>query len=584
MDPAGPDDGALGHAAEPAATPKARFKVPAERLDALKDQIADINRKVARLQKRGYSEVEPVAIDVGELYVEQVKAPTPATLEGFRVVDRVFADVVLVSPKPPKIDGWEFVAALSHVQDVGAVLRVCPGADVAEGELKRFREANACCDHCQTDRKRNETFVVRNPAAELKQVGRQCLQAYTGLKNPEVLCQRAELLFAAAAALGSAEGEWAPEGRSRSFSSVRAYLPFVACSIRETGWLSRTEARARADGAVSTADDALSRGLFAKPATIDPLKPQECDYSRASATIAFCDEYFAGREVDALSDYENSLRVAMASGVLHPKLVGIVASAVPFYDRDLERRARADSWAKVVANSTWQGAVGERQVFEDLKVVGHRSWEGDFGVTNLYTLVSEEGHCFTYFASRDMHLSVGQSVSLKATVKKHDTYAPKNGGTPHKQTVLTRCALVARARVVGVDTVEVPGDMVVSNPEAVARGEWAEYTQRTSTGNAYHLEASDGRRFVFHSKAKKKALTVGSEHVVEYHSDYGTDQRGERPVSLVPDPRRAIAKTLEEKAPTREAGGLGVRHASAPRRTQGDGQGERSPEQDPFGR
>jgi hypothetical protein len=515
---------------------RTKYKVMAENLDALRDRVEEVNRRVRRLCKRGHA-VEEVKISVGQLYAEAVSS----TVEGGRQVSReqVYADVELLSPRPPRVDGWEFVAALIRVDDVGTVLRVCPGATVAEGELARYREASPDdCDHCHTRRRRTETFVVRDREGQLRQVGRQCLADYTGIEDPAALCAAAEVLFAVSEVLGAAEGD--PDsfgGRGPRYASIAAYLPYVACSIRVDGWLSRTAAREKFDNAeLSTASQAMSRGLFATPECRNKYEPEERDYSLAAATVEFCAEHFDGFDVSTLSDYENSLRVAMASGILHPKLVGIVASSISFYKRDVERRTRGEAWAKRVARSTFQGQVGERRVFEGLKVVACREWPGDFGPTYFYSFSDESDNAFAYFASRDLLLEVGQVVSLKGTVKKHEMRTPKlEGAVAYAQTVLSRCALVTRARVVSVSVVEKDlGKRVVTNSDEVRRGMYAQYACVLEKVNVYHLEAPDGRRFCYQSKAKKRQLVAGATAIVEYAAeDESAAVSRERPVSLV---------------------------------------------------
>lgn len=155
--------------------PSARttYKVPAQNLEALQERIAQVNKRVARLVKRGVADAKPIAIQVSPLYVESNPCPF-CTVNGVpqhscyhcndtgKGPDKVFADVTLMSPEPPKANGWEFVAALTHVEGVGAVLRVVPGAQVAEGELAKYREASPDnCDHCQAVRRRNDTFILR---------------------------------------------------------------------------------------------------------------------------------------------------------------------------------------------------------------------------------------------------------------------------------------------------------------------------------------------------------------------------------------------------------------------------------------
>lgn len=382
--------------------------------------------------------------------------------------------------------------------------------------------------------------------SETIQVGRSCLKSFTGLADPAHLCAMAEILFSASDLLSAAEGdEFGGEGGLRSFTSVDSFLPFVACSIRRDGWLSRGAAFQQDRSEASTASQALDLGVFAKPTTSGRLEPTEKDYNLAAATVAFVAEYFEGCDVESLSDYENSLRVAMASGIVHPKFVGIIASAIQFYNKDVEKRAKNEVWAKMVASSKFQGTVGERQVFENLKVLAYRTWEGNFGTTHFYSFVSPEGNAFTYFASRDMDLSVGQVVSLKATVKKHERYTPKFAGAPtYEQTVFNRAALVTRAVVRSTEVISKEEEKCVTGPHYVSpTGEhcpsympgWtsvpAVFETKTVKYHLYRFETAAGRKFLLTSKSKVKVLTVGAEALVEYVE--GWVGKGEQPVSLV---------------------------------------------------
>lgn len=380
----------------------------------------------------------------------------------------------------------------------------------------------------------------------LMQVGRNCLKTFVGLANPEHLCSMAEMLFSASDLLSAAEDDGFEGGGMRAFTSVDSFMPFVACSIRRDGWLSRGAAFERGSIEASTASMALNFGVFATSTTPGRLEPTEKDYNVAAATIDFVADYFETRNVADLTDYENSLRVAMASGIVHPKFVGIIASAIQFYNKDVERRAKNESWAKMVASSRFQGVVGERSVFENLKVLAYRTWESSFGVTHFYSFVSPEGHAFTYFASRDMNLSVGQTISLKATVKKHERYTPKFEGAPtYEQTTITRAALVTRAVVKSVESVVKEETKCVSGPHFEnSAGEhsnsyYGDFTKSVPgvwedvkvTYHLYHFETVDGRKFLLTSKSKKKALVPGVESVVEYVDGYVG--KGEQPVSLV---------------------------------------------------
>lgn len=138
------------------------YKVPAENVASLVERFEALNKRVARDVKRaiakGTAEADlpqALVLNVGPMFAEKNR-------KGDHLPDRVFAMVTLVSPKPPKTATHEFVAALTHVEGVGTVLRVVPGANVAEGELAKYREASPDnCDHCHAVRRRLDTFILR---------------------------------------------------------------------------------------------------------------------------------------------------------------------------------------------------------------------------------------------------------------------------------------------------------------------------------------------------------------------------------------------------------------------------------------
>jgi len=141
-------------------------KFPAENVDSLRAKLDDKNKAIARAIKRltakGETEaaasLKPIAYSFGPLFSE--KNPKGADLP-----DRVYS-IVTVTAEVPKAGEYEFVAALTHVDGVGTVLRVVPGANVAEGELARYREASPDnCDHCNAKRQRKDTFILRRVQA-----------------------------------------------------------------------------------------------------------------------------------------------------------------------------------------------------------------------------------------------------------------------------------------------------------------------------------------------------------------------------------------------------------------------------------
>lgn len=81
------------------------------------------------------------------------------------------------------------------------------------------------------------------------------------------------------------------------------------------------------------------------------------------------------------------------------------------------------------------------------------TFDGQWGLTYRVNLVDQAGNALIWWASNDI-LKRGQTVVLKATVKKHDTFTPNHDGARAiKQTVITRAKVV---RVIAAETEEVP--------------------------------------------------------------------------------------------------------------------------------
>lgn len=78
------------------------------------------------------------------------------------------------------------------------------------------------------------------------------------------------------------------------------------------------------------------------------------------------------------------------------------------------------------------GTIGVRIEFE-AKVIGVYGTEGFYGHTDIVKFRDLKGNLFTWFASGYMNLERGDRMSIKGTVKDHDTYRGV------KQTILTRC-------------------------------------------------------------------------------------------------------------------------------------------------
>jgi hypothetical protein len=373
------------------------FQIPDCNLANLQDQVGKLQKRAAKLGS------EPIVL--------QILGHTDKVDNG--AVYRVHQ--VTVTGEAPRMNGWGFAAKLEHLRE-GNVMKAVPGYDLEE----RFRTAAPWCDHCQTRRNRKDTYVVQDESGKQKQVGSSCLADFTGHKDPAGVVSAAELIIEAVEAC---EGFETINGGGPTLLQIEDYLTQVVAEIRCNGWVSRSKALDRSD---STADQALNQ-IFGR-AFIEPrnrIEPSAKDWETAQAALKWARTELTQKETP--NDYEWNLLTACAEDVIPYELAGIVASLIPAYNKAQERKIQA-------GRSDYQGAVGERQLFDGLEVVGINHLDGLYGVTVLHRFQDASENVYVWFSSGSgAELDMGRVYSGKATVKDHKEYRGI------KQTILTRC-------------------------------------------------------------------------------------------------------------------------------------------------
>lgn len=334
----------------------------------------------------------------------------------------------------PKAQGWSFLATLDHTVESGVILRTVPGAYLPE----EYRTAQPVCDHCQTVRRRKETFVVRHDATgEVKQVGRQCVRDFLGgNESPENVARMLQYVFDVESLLREAsEGTGGFNGIAVEIgTSLSRFLAVTAAVIEDHGWVSRKDAYDF--GKISTASEVLSlidraRSLADYEQTM--LHTSEKHNQLAEDAIEWARSL---RNKDTLSDYEHNVAVVAEGGIVTTKLAGIAASIVYTYQRAKERDQTRKLRDSLTTNSIPLGAPKER-IEATVSVLSIRTVEGSqFGPSFLVKMVTSNGCACCWFASSRPEMEENGVYRIKGTVK----YAKEFNGV--METTLTRCAII----------------------------------------------------------------------------------------------------------------------------------------------
>jgi hypothetical protein len=433
------------------------YRIPESNLDSLKTRLVKMNRRAAKLKMSPVVLTETGedfdllrerdrmfdAIDNGcvgprwkiikrELGETIEQAQTRATL-AFPNKPKVFTlrrfVLCTVTGSLPRVDGWAMAATIEH-DEGGNILRTVPGVD--EPLPLKYRTAGTLCEHCNTDRRRNDTYVLQHEAGNWKQVGRNCLADFIRSTDAGAWADAAEMLANLDAEVSAFEGDDFEGGGGSGAIYYRAVelLTQVACLIRSDGWCSRTEAK-NTFGKQSTADHALcffDSKYVNKLSTKDREKytSTQADHDRASEAIAWAQEL----PTDVSNDYLWNIRVVSHRENLTYRDAGLAASIISAYIRHLEQELKRKHERETTLDEHF-GEIGKRDVYT-LTVTGLREIDGNYGLTTLYLFRDADGRTAKWFASGSGGFKIGQTIIAKATIKGHDVY---NG---MKQTMLSR--------------------------------------------------------------------------------------------------------------------------------------------------
>lgn len=400
-----------------------------------KDQLADgqyliphfnlgrLERYAERMNKRAKRlglEIEPVKVlQIGSEEPLSILLPTREQ-EGERRPRAVTVGflTVEIAGETPELPGWKFIGTVDRLPtdegEKATIFRMLPGEEIPQA----VKESPQFCDHCQTNRRRKMTYLVREEATgQIKQVGSTCIKDYVGHRNAEAVAAYMELylLFVGLVNEDIDELDWEDADLQRAqnrYAEVERYLPWVALEVRLYGWVSGAEAWETAK--TSSAQSAWSAMLDKRS---EKDRPSDEDDETARKTIEWAERI--SEEDREANDYLYNLYQVIHTGLFDVrKHRGIVGSAVRVYQREEAKR--------LTAEAQLNEHFGELKKRYELTLTCTESrlldTESQWGATTLQKFVDEEGHVFVWFASGAHDLEPGETGKVKATVKAHKEF------------------------------------------------------------------------------------------------------------------------------------------------------------------
>jgi hypothetical protein len=322
-----------------------------------------------------------------------------------------------------KIKGWEFQAVIDFRAEQNMVYPIRDDITVPE----KYR-TQQCCEHCNINRRRVRTFVLRHENGDYKCVGSGCLIDFVGHAEAEKIAQMlAEkyILDMQKELNGDVEDFTRERNGDHQLFSVVELISRSILIIKEYGeYVSYGAAQERH---VSSTSEVLRQHV------VNYKAPE--NNTEAEKLIEWFNAKFP-TTTENTNSYVNNLRAAIVNKFVPKKDMGLLASFPAFAAKEQEKEKRA----LLPVSNKFFGNVGERIVVTGT-VTGlisftAPSFYGKNGVATkfIWKIVDAQGNLFVWFTELG-NVDKGSVVVLKGTIKEHKTY---NGEC---QTVLTRCKI-----------------------------------------------------------------------------------------------------------------------------------------------
>lgn len=380
-----------------------RYRIHDSRIDATIKRLEGLSRTAVKIG------LPPYTIEVGSEHLE----PRADGVLVDRYIDLHFTGQM------PVIAGWRFLAKLEHLEDGNIIKSYATDIDPL------FRDAAPKCDHCNTNRARNSTFVVESTEGEQIQVGSSCVDDFVGNHNDP------HLVLGLLDGLSSVrwDGEepfYDPEDptspNERAYGADFRRVLEVACAVirRDGRYVSVSDY----EGTTMPTKDTVSYHLFSDKTNLTTFI-ETSDRQQAEEVLA----WLLSDDEDG-SIYRHNLRTLAKSGVVEDpiKHLGFAVSAPAAFQRAMRQNAARDEAVSLHIGETgdkWSG----REIVLRKKISFDTQWGSSW---NVLMQDVATGATLKWTTSSPLKMSTGERYFINATVKGHGEYQGM------KQTELTR--------------------------------------------------------------------------------------------------------------------------------------------------
>ncbi len=359
-----------------------KFNVPEAGYEWLKEKLEKLSKRSIKL---GGLKIVPTVI--GYHFVGDKNNPK-----------KVYE--IVIPEREVKINGWEFIAVIDHSAETGNIIR-----NISEVSIPmKYITSNPICEHCNINRYRRDTFVVRNTETnEYKQVGRSCLKDFIGHASVAQYVSLADLYSQIGFMINYACEHDYEDGKINQYLPVEDYLACCYESYFKMGNVFVSKKEARETGKTSTSENGSD--IFHNRKKYSEVSQRAYDYARKALSWA------KSIPEDTTSEYLNNLRVISNLEYTEYRNAGFIASIIAGYNREHENNTTGYM-------SKYVGEIGER-----IATQVHVNKISSTFYGKMIEFHDEDNNILIWFTNSDNStVEVGMKLVIGCRVKNHSQF------------------------------------------------------------------------------------------------------------------------------------------------------------------
>jgi len=386
------------------------FGIPDGNLTQFRRVMARIN---ARSKKLGFPPIVikelGAKVEWRDIYVESAGVKH----------DQVYVHYMHVEGEHPVKNGWRFLGVLEHLDG--------KGNNLVKGDVpKEFFDCPPNCQHCNTKRLRNETYILQNVEdGSHVQVGTSCMTDFFNGDDPMKHAAFLQMLFEMDAELLACEElDEHYGGRIAPLIQPMSVLELAAIPTLEGKWITSNVAEALMVESSGQAVRALLLGDKNRPRPV--VLDEHKKFAQEVLEWLHSDETAAEAQ---RSSYLHNLVTLASADCISDRHVTIFASACVSYQRYLAKKIELNS----VADSSHVGIAGNKLESHLVTVIGKVNIPGgQWGDKTLYRFKDDDDNLLVWFSSGQPLAKINDRIHINGTIAEHSEFRGA------KQTVLQR--------------------------------------------------------------------------------------------------------------------------------------------------